>query len=159
VRPTRLSVSSGATIIHGTRGDRRYHLTGEAAAARRLSKSWLALAQYGRRVQMVEGFLQPMLLNSASSTLRGYVGRRLELGASVDYSRGLIGSPALGSYDSHAGSARAIIGMSRHWALSLDYLYYRQTFKGDAALPGAIATALNGHNVYASVKWWSRLLR
>jgi hypothetical protein len=159
VRPTRVSVSSGATIVDGTSGDRRYHVTGEASAARRLSRSWLALAQYGRRVQMVEGFLQPMLLNSASSSLRGHVSRRLELGASVDYSRGLIGSPPKGSYDSYAGSARAIIGMSRHWALSLDYLYYIQQFRGDATVPGAIATALNRHNVYATVRWWSRLLR
>jgi hypothetical protein len=49
--------------------------------------------------------------------------------------------------------------MNRHWALSLEYLYFNHRFAGDIRVPAAIANALNRHGIRVGVRWWNRLLR
>jgi len=157
-KQTTVSVMPGSSFVDSEDG-LQYRLRGEAVLDQRLSRSWTAQGVYRRSLQFVEGFTEPFFANAVTGGLHGYLGRRVELVTSAGYSTGEIGLSGAGAYDSYSGSVQASVAMTRHWAVSLEYLFYDHRIAGDITLPGTLAGTLNRHSVRVGLRAWKRLLQ
>ena len=106
LKRTRLLLSSGSTVLVSG-GTSRLRLATIATLERQVADAWAAKVQYGRPVQYVAGFRDPLLADAVAIELRGRMGRRLTGELTSAFSRGAVGlESGAGSFTSRSYTAR-----------------------------------------------------
>ena len=131
---------------------------GAANLRHEMAKGWFIQGDFGRNVQLVEGFADPFFVNTATASVGGFMGRRVELLASGAYSRGTVG---FGSNNYHAleGSARLRLALARFIAIDTEGLINQHAFDNTVALAGVVPPVLNRWAVRCNVALWLPLSR
>jgi hypothetical protein len=152
-RRTTLSFSSGSALIPEG-GRRHYRVTGEASLRHEIGRTWIASLEYRRGVQFVEAFPRPFFSDSIATGLRGRPKRRVEFAGLGGYSTGAIGlSGEGGVYGTYTGSMQVSIAMTRHWAISSEYLFYHYRF-GRQLLAEAFPNLLDRQTARVGLTLW-----
>jgi hypothetical protein len=126
-----------------------YLVTGSAYLNRQLGRTWNARLDYRRGLQMIEGFTQPFMSDAVQGTLGGYLGRRVTVGFSGQYSNGDVGERSLTgrSYSTTAANFNVQVALSRTAALYADALYYRYQFDRSVTLPDGLNRGLDRRSI------------
>jgi opacity protein-like surface antigen len=157
-RRTTLSFSSGSSLIPQS-GTMHYHLIGNASLTHEIARTWKTSLQYGRALQFVEAFPQPLLSDSITAGIKGNPSRRVDMTFSGSYSAGQIGvSAAGGTFGTYTGSAHIGISVNRHFALYSEYLYYHYRLGQLTSVATAVPGQLDRQTARVGLKLWFPLL-
>jgi len=157
LRRTTFGFETGSSRVT-TAGVPRWEIVGTANLHHEFDEGWFIRADFTRGVRLVEGFREPFLQNTASGSLGGFIGRRVELSASGGYSRGDIGAAA-DQYEAVQGAARLRLALARFLAVDVEGLAYRHTFDQAVVAPGPLSAAVNRWSVRCNVSLWLPLSR
>lgn len=157
-RRTTLSFSTGATGI-SHQGTTRYSAVGNATLLRQIGRTWTATASYIRNASFVHSLFEPVFYDAASVGFGGLINRRVSFQTSAGATLGDLGleQPIAGSnsLDSRYGAAALSFALSRHLALSVDYVYFSYSFGLPQALAEGFSQRLGRHGVRASFSAWA----
>src|SRR5262245_47432024 len=158
-RRTTLSLSAGQMFRDSSFANPDKTVSGivaEATATSQLTRTWVAKAFYRRGAEFVGILPAPVITNSGTFSLNGFLNRRTDLLLS--------GSLTTGRQDASVGFSLPIktytadlrlrFGLTAQVALLLDYLYYFYRFSDLQPLPPGIPTALTRNAVRAGLTWW-----
>jgi hypothetical protein len=161
-RRTTFAFSTGSAILTGdTRfavndaGEQKafYRFTGDASLRHEMGRTWDASVAYRRSVDWRETFNQPLLSDSVTAEVGGFVSRRIRFSSSADYTLGSVGFVGTNNgYDSASAAAGLEYALSRRFALFGRYVYYRYHFDSGVALSPLFAPALNRQSVRLGLK-------
>jgi opacity protein-like surface antigen len=149
-RRTTLAFNTGSIVV--TDGDESlFSLVGGATLAHEIGRTWGASLDYRRSVGFLEVFNSPTLIDNATFSLGGLIGRRLRFSSNVGASRGSVGffRGDGTAYSTYRGGASLSMALTRLFALRGDYTYSQYRFDEPAAVPDVLAT---GHVRYHSVR-------
>ncbi len=149
-RRTTLAVNTGSILV--TDGDESlFSLVGGATLARELGRSWGASLDYRRSVGFLEVFDSPTLIDDATFSLGGLIGRRLRFSSNLGASRGSVGffRGEGTDYVTYRGGASLSMALTRLFAVRGDYAYSQYQFDDPMAVPDVLGT---GHVRYNSVR-------
>ena len=151
-RRTTFTFSSGSAVMP----DRRHvavTLTGNAALTRQFGRTWSARLAGNRSVQALEGFSQPVIMNTITGTIGGGLSRRTSLSTSVGLSSGTVGAVSGNTFGALTGGVGIHFSLTRRASIDGQYFYYGHRFDPDVVLaPGFIAQARR-HGVRAGLTW------
>ena len=134
-------------------------LIGHGDLTHQLSRTWRIDASYDRGTQYVEGISDVFFSDSATGSIVGYLGRRVDVQGTTDYTTGgLRLSNHQRGYNVQASTARVRIALSRSFAAQVDYLYYRFMFPDSVALPTGTPARDNRHVFRVGLTTWFPLL-
>jgi opacity protein-like surface antigen len=157
-RRTTLSFSTGSSAVT-VDGDTQFGLIGSAALVREIGRTWSASLQYGRTVQIVETWQQPLFVDGLSVEFGGLMTRRLQFYSSV---RGSLGHVGLGTSDNrvetYSGAAGLGYAFNRSLKVSADYLYYRYDMGRAAAVLPQAFSQLNQQSARVTLSVWAPIL-
>jgi hypothetical protein len=122
-RRTALSFGSSTSAIHFA-NQTHYRVNGAAQLSRGLSRSWSVGVGYTRTTEFMAGFRQPVLLDSANTSVSGQLIRRLRWSLGAGVSRGTVGFDDSSAFTSYGGSTRLEMAVSRRLGLFGSYGYY-----------------------------------
>ena len=159
-RKTTVTFSSGmaATTPDGNR--LAYYVTGTGALDREIGRSWRARILYNRSLQFLEGLTVPFVADAFSTSVGGYMSRRVDVSLVAGVANGTGNSrirPA--QYLTENGSAQMRIALNRYGALSVQYFEYHYKFKDAAQIVGGLPGAMDRRGVRAGLTLWLPLLR
>jgi hypothetical protein len=159
-RKTTFSFSSGSSLTPSRQG-MAFHLTGNALLARAIGRSWSAKFGVNRSVQLLEGFVAPMLTDAATAAIGGSLSSRTSISTSLGYAHGQ--SAAAQENGATFGNWTGGLGfhatLSRSTSIDAQYFYYGHRF--DPRLIGGadIAHEMTRHGVRVGLTWHGVLLR
>jgi hypothetical protein len=133
-------------------------MVGSANLRHEMGAGWFIQGDFSRDVQLVEGFAEPFFSNTATASLGGFLGRRVELFASGGYSRGVVGFES-DTYSALQGSTRLRVALARFLAIDTEGLINQNTFDNRVTIPGTVPTGLNRWAVRCNVALWLPLSR
>jgi hypothetical protein len=113
-----------------------YRVSGSAVASYQFGRTWQARASYSRGLEYVPGLRTPVLMGGVSTSVDGFLSRRVDVSLSGNYSDGSSAVRAASGYTTYTGNARLRVAVTRNWAVYSEYLYYYYDFSGTALLPG-----------------------
>jgi hypothetical protein len=156
-RRTTFGFTTGAALL-SAQPHRQWQALGTANLRHEFNRGWFIQGDFGRSVQLVEGFTAPFLVNTVTASVGGFMGRRVELVSSGGYSSGVVG---FGSDRYHAvqGSARLRLALARYVAIDTEGLTNQYLFNNRIAVPTSLPPQLNRWAVRCSVALWLPLAR
>jgi hypothetical protein len=134
-RRTRLAFTSGGSIVKSEQA-RHYVATGSATLKREIGRSWNAVAMYDRKVDVVEGFSQPVLADTIMAGVGGYWSRRFGTTFRAAVGRGEVGLESRAAYTSFATEARGNLILFRGCQWYVEHFYYQHAASGGTLPPG-----------------------
>jgi hypothetical protein len=149
-RRTTLAVNTGSIIV--TDGDESlFSLVGGASLVREIGRSWSASLDYRRSVGFLEVFDSPTLIDNATFSLGGLIGRRLRFSSTLGASRGSVGffRGEGTDYATYRAGAGLSMALTRLFGVRGDYSYSQYRFDDPVAVPDVLGT---GHVRYHSVR-------
>lgn len=164
-RRTTLSLGSGSSVIVRDRVEEEHRtsyrllLVGNVLLSHDIGRSWYANAGYHRGLRFVEGFSDPLIADSVTGGVGGYLGRRINVVAGAAHTRGTVG--LTNQRRGHSGSnatARIQFALFRYLALYSQYVYYRYHFQEGVDLPPGFAPALERQGVRVGLSAWFPLI-
>jgi hypothetical protein len=124
-RKTILTMSSGSSV-YTSYGERRLAMTGGANLDRTFGRSGRLSLSYRRAAGFIQGFVQPVLSDTAAAQTSARLGTRIQLASSLSY---VVGDTnverADQGYRAWNGSGRFSVVLAPRTTLNLDYLYYQ----------------------------------
>lgn len=158
-RRTTVSFGSGSTLVPSAVG-LGYFVNADASLNREVGRTWKASLGYHRGIQLNEGFVQPLYVDTALLRLGGLVTRRVSLLVSASYSAGQIGLAAGNQrYGTYNAESDLRIGINRTLAAYAHYMNYRYTFNSAAGTPFGLPPMLNRQGLRVGISGWLPLLR
>ena len=156
-RRTTIGFVSGAALVD-TQAARQWQVVGGANLRHEFLRGWFVQGDFVRNTQLIEGFVDPLFVNTATASLGGFAGRHVELLASSGYSRGVV---ALSSerYSALQGSGRIRIALARYLAIDTEGIVYKQDFDQQIALPSQFPPQVKRWSVRCNVALWLPLSR
>jgi hypothetical protein len=144
-RRTTVSFTTGSIGVQNPSGATEYRLVGSARLNRDIGRTWRTSGVYTRGVSMIEGFPQPFFADSLAAYATGSVSERVSLYLTGGYSKGELGLTASATpTNMFDAMARLRVTMTRLFALSGQYVFYRYQFDGTTGLlPLGIPSQLN----------------
>ena len=139
-RRTTFSFASGSTMIPQDKG-MAFRLTGDAALAKAIGRTWSARVGVNRSVQLLEGFAEPVLANTLSLAVGGALQRRVSFSTTASLSTGEVGLTA-GSGNGYANwrtGAGLGITVSRRGALDVQYFFAGDQFDEGVVVPAGLS--------------------
>jgi hypothetical protein len=143
--PTRrlqIEARGGATHVDGLRPEDRSRLTywvpsGGGSISLDVSRSWSIVGDYNRYVDVLQGVSQTSFAaDSASASLNGLIGRRIEASLYATYSNGTSGgADTTGRFENYSGAVQVLYALARWCATTVNYDYYAYRFQDVADLP------------------------
>jgi hypothetical protein len=159
-RKTAFNFSSGSSLTPGPAG-MAFHLTGNATLARAIGRSWSAKFGVNRSVQLLEGFVAPVLTDAATAAIGGPLTGRTSISTSFGYARGqsAVAQQNGATFGNWTGGLGFHAALSRSTSIDAQYFYYGHRF--DPRLLGGadIARELTRHGVRVGLTWHGILLR
>lgn len=159
-RRTTLSFSSGSSTTTQD-GGTAFRLTGDATLTRQIGRTWNARVAANRRVQMLEGFTQPVLADAITATLGGGLNRYTAVSSSLGFTSGTVGvvSTPGHHYANWTGGAGLRLTLSRRSAVEAQYFYYVHRFDQNIQLPPGLMSGLSRHGIRVGLSWNAPLVR
>jgi hypothetical protein len=167
-RDTTFNASSGVTLV--SRGNQigreaetgksfDYNVVGSVGVGQKLGRSWSVQADYSRLIQFVDAFPDPFTADQASGSLTGALGRRVNVGARVNYWTGVATATTAGAdqrADGWTASSRFDIALARRVQAYAQYHYTANHFSDQALanLPDGIVPRSNWGGVYMGLVIW-----
>ena len=126
-RRTTMSFTSGSTIVSSS-GGQQFALTGTFNLRRQLSPRWTATMAYQRGVTAVDGAQDPLIGNTLTGDVSGFIGGRTSISVRPAYTWGAdVVNPEL-TFFNVTTVARAQTAINRTWAAYLEYVFYAHEF-------------------------------
>jgi hypothetical protein len=155
-----LEMTSGSAAVEDVGGGLQYRVVGNARLTRAFGRTWSGSMAYHRGLGFVDGFPEPFFSDSISADVRGMLSPRAELVFTGDFAKGEMGLTATSSrHETYHGTARFRFALSRHAALTSQYVYYRYRFDSTAVLPLGVPSTLERHGLRVGVDLWLPVLR
>ena len=166
-RNTSVSFGTGTSILRSERvedgsGDQptRYLMRGAATLNHEIGRSWTAALGYYRGLQFIDGLAEPVLSDSVSARLGGYLGPRVGVFALAGYSRGEMGlRRAAPRYEAYMASAGVRVALNRHVGIYSQYAVYLSEFPEGIRVPLGLSRQIERHGVRAGLTFWAPVLR
>jgi len=156
-RRTTVGFTTGSSLVDEP-GRRRWQFVGAANVRHEFTGGWFIQADLARATRLVQGFTAPFVDNSATASLGGFFGRRLELLMSAGYSRGEVGTGG-GTYTALQGSTRLRLALARWIAIDGEGLYSKNRFSDQVVMPAGFPANLTRWTVRFNVVLWFALSR
>lgn len=161
-RRTTLSLGTGTTGLarDGSRGPQEpvYRLVGNVQLARQFGRTGVLTVAYSRGVRFIEGFSEAFLADTVTTTLSGYLGRRLSVSVNGGYRRSALSGNA-GGFEGVRTSATAQLALWRSLGFYTTWFYYDYAFDRTAALPATVSPDVQRQGIRAGLSVWLPLLR
>lgn len=167
-RRTTMVITTGSAIVPATdvvvsgAGD-RYRMLGMASLNHQMGRTWKAALSYGRNLEFVETFTQPLLSDTVALHLGGRFSRRLDLTVSANLSKGSVGfaadDPGNRGYGTYSGSARLRWAISRLATGYGEYVAYGHAFGSDVQVPQGFGREVKRSEIRVGVTVWAPLIR
>jgi hypothetical protein len=141
---------------------RQYGVTGSVQVATQIGRSWTANGSYQRGLSYVDGLRDATFGDSITLAANGFVDRRIDLTASVSYSKGnfpLAEENAPSGYSTYSTNIRARLALTGSWAAYLDYLYYFYDFESRVPLPLGVPPGMTRNSIRAGLTLWVPIMR
>jgi hypothetical protein len=123
-RRTTLSLVPAATAVRWNDAT-QFRLNGNATLTHSMGRTWSASAGYGRDLQFVLGFDQPILSDNVTTSLGGTLGRRLRWTTAGGWSRGTVGfADDADHFTWYFANSGLSMALGRNLALYTQYAYY-----------------------------------
>jgi len=158
-RRTTLSFSSGSVATKLADGT-AFLMTGDATLTRMIGRTWNARLAVKRDVHLLEGFAQPVLSNSLSTSIGGALNRRMSVSSSIAVSSGTVGvvSATGSNYWNWTAGAGWRLTLSRRSTLDAQYFYYGHRFDNTVLLAPGLATQQIRQGLRVGVTWQTPVL-
>ena len=156
-RRTTFGFSSGSSRVTSAT-TAQWFILGTVNLRHEFDAGWFIQADFGRRMQMVEGFSSPFFVNTVTGSLGGFLGRRVEVLTSGGYSRGDVGF-GTDAYRSTQGSARMRLALAKYVAVDVEGLLNQYAFDQQVVMPGLLPANLNRWAVRCNVALWLPMAR
>lgn len=167
-RRTTFAMTTGSTMLNapvqsgalGSAARQQYRIVADLSVTHQMSRTWTAAGRYHRGVELIEGLSGPVLSDAFNVSTEGFLGRRVDVRGSAAYSSGdgaLPGSPT--QFSTYTGQGRVRFGLSRHWAVYTEYLYYLYQFDRALQLPVGVPPQLERSGIRAGVLFMLPLRR
>jgi opacity protein-like surface antigen len=159
-RRTTLNFSSGSVATKLDQG-MAFVMTGDATLTRMIGRTWNARLALKRDVHLLEGFAQPVLANSLSTSIGGALNRRLSVASSIGMSSGTVGivsATAKNNYWNWTAGAGLRVTVTRRSALEAQYFYYGHRFDQDVRLAPGLANQQKRQGVRVGMTWQTPVL-
>ena len=156
-RRTTFAFSTGTAFINDG-VQTHFAVTGNAQLTHEMGRSWVTGLSYVRAVSYVETFRAPALSDSLVAALDGSLSRNVQFGSAVGYTRGNVGFTANNYFNSTFATAGLQVGLTRNWALSVDYAYYRYLFASGVLLPAGMGPNSSRQSIRAAINFWQPLI-
>jgi hypothetical protein len=137
-RRTTFTFSSGSVITKLDDG-MAYVVTGDATLVRMIGRTWNARVAVKRDVHLLDGFAEPVLANTFTSSIGGGLSRHMSMSTSVGVSDGTVGVVNNGNnnYWNWTAGAGWRLAVGRRASLDAQYFYYGHRFdEGVVLAPG-----------------------
>lgn len=154
-RRTRLTVAPAASIMRWNNRT-QFFLIGSATLVHNIARSWTASASYVRNVGFLAGFGQPVLTDTAVSSLGGTLSRRVRFTTMGSWLRGQFGFANQQAFTWYVASSGISVAVARPVSVFAQYAYTRADVPGgsSAAFPSqriARQTVSVGLTVFAPI--------
>jgi len=156
-RRTTFGFETGSQLVTAE-SRRQWRVIGAVNVRHQFDAGWFIQGDLARTTQLVEGFSNPLFVNTATGSLGGFLGRRVELLTSGAYSRGVVGFTR-DPYWAVQGSARMRLAVARFVAIDVEGLMARHSFDSRIVLPAGLPSQLNRWSVRFNVALWLPLFR
>ena len=158
-RRTFVSFSSGvSTLRDDRRPDRTIRLTGSAGLRRLIGRTWVAALNYDRATRYLEGLGPPIISDAVTTTVTGFVSRRVNVSVTGAYITGVLGYSGSGrGYDNYYSISTVQVALNRLTALTAEYLHYHYQFEQDPEIAD-LPTRFDRNGVRVGVSFWLPLL-
>jgi hypothetical protein len=137
-----------------------YGLSGDLGVTWQFTRGWQTRATFRRGLEYVAQLSEPVFATGFSADVGGFIARRIDVLASVRYSRG---ASALNRdvlrFDTYGSDLRIRYALMRSLAAYGQYLYYFYDFTGNAQLPTGIPSGLERNGVRAGLTLWVPAVR
>lgn len=153
-----LAFRSGSSIVPGKNGA-QYDVLAAAALTRQIGRTWSTSLEYGRNLQFVDTFTQPLLADTVSIRAAGTLNRRLDLSVSSGMSKGAVGF-GIGdhAYASYNAAVRTRWTLNRFIAAYVEYTDYRQLVGPDVQMTAGFGRSVNRREARVGLTTWASLL-
>jgi hypothetical protein len=155
-RRTALSFSTGSVVL-SDRNQYRFHFNGRAALRHDMGRTWRTSLAYHRGAEFVGTLRAPVLADSVSAGLNGFLGRQVRAHGTVGASRGDIGLGQDNGFASYYASAGVTIGLTQYLGLDVRYAFLRADFDAPALLVPGLAAHFDRQSLRASIRLWAPL--
>jgi hypothetical protein len=156
-RRTTVGFSSGSALVNAP-PERRWTVVATGNLRHELGAGWFIQGDFGRNLQLVEGFGNPFFVNTASASLGGFMGRRVELLTTGGYSWGRMGFGSE-TYSAVQGAMRLRLALARFLSIDTGAYVMQNQFDTLAAAPGALPASMNRWAIRTNVSVWLPLAR
>jgi hypothetical protein len=138
----------------------QYTVTGDAFLAHQIGRTWRLAATYHRGLSSIEGFQTPMLTDGVTTTLGGFLNRRVDFTTAVSYTNGTTPLTVQRSrLLTYTGDAQLRYALTRVWAAYVEYLYYFYDFDRSLQLPGGVTPRMQRNMVRVGLTTWVPIWR
>lgn len=166
-RRTTMMITTGSSIVPAeagvpTQSGAHYRLLGTASLNRAMGRTWNAALSYGRNLEFVETFTEPLLSDNVALSLQGSFSRQLNVALSAGLSKGSVGfaagDPANG-YGTYSGSARLRWAINRLVSTYGEYVTYGHAFGSDVQVPLGFGRDVKRSEIRVGLTVWAPLVR
>ena len=161
-RRTTMAITTSSAIVPVEGHGLHYRFLGAASLRRELGRSWNASLNYGRNLEFVETFAEPLLSDSVSASVQGHFHRRLDLAVTANLSKGAVGfakEDASHGFDTYGGSARLRWTATRLISSYAEYVVYSHAFGTAVQMPVHFDRHAKRSEVRVGVTVWAPLIR
>ena len=114
---------------------------------------------YQRGLTSVESLEQPLIANTFSGDVNGFLGRQTSVSLRPVLTWGADVVDATRSFHSATAVARLQTAITRHWAVYGEYVYYGQYFAAAPGIPAALAGDTRRSGLRAGLALWAPIDR
>jgi hypothetical protein len=167
-RRTKLFITTGSAIVPAAErrtsvnGVAHYRLLGTASLNREMGRTWNAALSYGRNLEFVETFAEPLLSNTLALRVGGNFTRRVDVAVSANLAKGSVGFAAgdpnqrFGTYNA---SARLQWAVTRFMKTYGEYIAYGHAFGSDVQAPPGFGRDVKRSEIRVGLTLWAPLVR
>lgn len=166
-RRTTMVITTGSAIVPAegrvsAQGGTHYRLLGTASLNREIGRTWKAALSYGRNLEFVETFTEPLLSDTVALRLDGSFTRRVDVAVSAGLSKGSVGFAAGDpdhGYGTYGASARLRWAITRFVTTYGEYITYGHAFGSEVQVPGGFGRDVKRSEVRVGLTFWAPLIR
>jgi hypothetical protein len=133
--------------------EKRFFVVGGATLTHEIGRSWLAFADYVRDVGYQNGFVQPVLRDTARVGIGGLLSRSVDVSSQLDFTTGSFGFEER-NYESLIGTLQVRSALTANLALYGHYYYYWHDFGADVVLPTGVIRDVSRQGLRFGLTTW-----
>lgn len=155
---TMMAFTSGSTVV-STKSGHQFEMTGTFNLRRRLSPRWTTTMAYLRALTAVDGAPDPLIGNTLTGDLSGFIGDRTSISVRPAYTWGAdVANPELTFFNVTA-VARVQTAINRTWAAYVEYVYYAHEFTDIPGIRPELAHDVRRGGLRTGVALWKPINR